>query len=254
MNLAALRASQNPADRLVLALDVPDRRRALELAGRLAGRAGWLKVGLELFAAEGLSLLDELKTAAPSAGLFLDLKLHDIPATVGRALAALLSSTAGGPAGARPTIELVTVHAQGGPEMMAAAAAAAGETIVLGVTVLTSLAPERLDELTEECRRPGRYVVKLAQRALAAGCRGLVASPLEAADLRDRFGPDFLLVTPGIRPGGRRTAGDDQKRAADVGDALAAGADLLVVGRPLRDAPDPAEAADRLLAEIARHL
>ncbi|MDR0621646.1 MAG: orotidine-5'-phosphate decarboxylase [Deltaproteobacteria bacterium] len=235
-----IRESADPAKRLALPLDVPDRARALALAKALAGKVGFFKVGLELFVSEGPSLLSDLRQASPEAGIFLDLKLHDIPATVGRAAESAKALK----------VDLLTVHAQGGLEMMKAAAAKAGQTTVLGVTLLTSLDPSSLDELTEEYRKPGLYAARLAQRALIAGCGGLVCSCLETADLRARFGPAPLLVTPGIRPDWGQVANDDQKRVGTVGSALAAGSDLLVIGRPIRDAPDPAEACDRILEEI----
>ncbi|MDR1310057.1 MAG: orotidine-5'-phosphate decarboxylase [Deltaproteobacteria bacterium] len=244
MNARSVRDSGNPATRLVFPLDVPDRARALSLAKALAGKVGFFKVGLELFVAEGPDLLGDLRGAAPDCGLFLDLKLHDIPATVGKAMEAARNLSA----------DLVTVHAQGGPEMMRAAVGAAGGAVVLGVTVLTSLDPSSLVELTDECRRPGLYAASLAQRALDSGCGGLVCSSLETAGLRDRFGPGPLLVNPGIRPSWGQVRDDDQKRVGTVGSALSAGADLLVIGRPIREAPSPAEAADRVLDEISQAL
>jgi orotidine-5'-phosphate decarboxylase len=206
---------------------------------------GFFKVGLELFVAQGPALIDNLRKEAPSARFFLDLKLHDIPATVGRAMAAARDLK----------VDLVTVHAQGGVEMMKAAVEAAAGATVLGVTLLTSLDPATLDELIPDYQqRRGLYTARLAQRALVAGCGGLVASPLEVTELRARFGNEPLLVTPGIRPDWTNIASDDQKRVGTVESALGAGADLLVVGRPIRDAKSPAEAADKILAEIAQTL
>jgi orotidine-5'-phosphate decarboxylase len=241
---SAIRQSADPAKRLALPLDVPDRARAVALAKSLSGKIGFFKVGLELFVAEGPTLLADIREAAPGAGIFLDLKLHDIPATVAGAMEATRAFS----------VDLVTVHTQGGLDMMRAAVAHAGEATVLGVTLLTSLDPSALDELTDEYRKPGLYAARLAQRALIAGCGGLVCSSLETADLRARFGPGPLLVTPGIRPDWTQVAGDDQKRVGTVGSALAAGSDLLVIGRPIRDAPDPVEACDRILGEISSAL
>ncbi|MDR1050845.1 MAG: orotidine-5'-phosphate decarboxylase [Deltaproteobacteria bacterium] len=234
------RSLESPRSRLVFPLDVPDAKSALALARELGGRAGFLKVGLELFVACGPGLLADLRAAAPESGIFLDLKLHDIPATVGRAMEAA----------ARLGVDLATVHAQGGPAMMREAAERSGAAVVLGVTVLTSLDPADLGELSPENRSPGAYAALLAGRALAAGCGGLVCSSLETKNLRALGGPGPLLVTPGIRPAWSQVGGDDQKRVGTVGDALRTGADLLVVGRPIRDAPSPAEAADRVLGEI----
>jgi orotidine-5'-phosphate decarboxylase len=226
-------------------LDVPDRARAAALARSLSGLVGVLKIGLELFLSEGPALIPALREAAPEAKIFLDLKLHDIPATVGRAVAALRPL---GP-------DLLTVHAQGGVEMMRAAVEAAEErTTVLAVTLLTSLEPAELDELSDDYRRPGFYAARLAQRALVAGCGGLVASSREAPDLRARFGPAPLLVIPGIRPAWGAVKSDDQRRVGTVQDAIEGGADLLVVGRPIREAPDPAEAARRVLSEMSQAL
>lgn len=235
-------ASNNPASRLVLPLDQPDKASAIALAEKLSGLAGVLKIGLELFLGEGPELVKEIRKAAPDAKIFLDLKLHDIPATVGRAMASLR----------RLEPDLVTVHAQGGLEMMRAAVESAGEmTTVLAVTVLTSLEPSEIDELSAEYRRPGLYAARLAQRALVAGCGGLVASSREISDLRARFGDGPLLVIPGIRPAWANVENDDQKRVGSVAQAIADGADLLVIGRPISRASDPAEAARKVLEEIS---
>jgi orotidine-5'-phosphate decarboxylase len=241
---AEIRNSTNPADHLVFPLDVPNRERAVELSRELRGRVGFFKVGLELFVAQGPALIDCLRNEAPSARFFLDLKLHDIPATVGRAMAAAEALK----------VDLVTVHAQGGVEMMKAAVEASAGATVLGVTLLTSLDPSSLDELSSDYQQRGLYAARLAQRALVAGCGGLVASPLEITELRARFGKEPLLVTPGIRPTWTNINSDDQKRVGTVESALASGSDLLVVGRPIRDAHSPAKAADKILAEIANAL
>jgi orotidine-5'-phosphate decarboxylase len=225
-------------------LDVPDLTQALSLAKSLSGKVGFFKVGLELFVAEGPQILDKIRLAAPDSGIFLDLKLHDIPATVSRAMEAANNFK----------VDLITIHTQGGIEMMKAAVAKSESATVLGVTVLTSLDPASLDELTNEYREPGLYAARLAQRALIAGCGGLVCSSLETEDLRSRFGNTPLLVTPGIRPNWVQVAGDDQKRVGTISSALATGADLLVIGRPIRDAADPVEACERVLEEIAGSL
>ncbi|MDR1922095.1 MAG: orotidine-5'-phosphate decarboxylase [Candidatus Adiutrix sp.] len=229
-----------PAERIIFPLDLPDWAAASRLAGLLNGHVGWFKVGLELFIAEGPQVIAKLKDKAPETKIFLDLKLHDIPATVGLAMASAAGLGA----------DLITVHAQGGREMMKAAVDNAGRTGVLAVTALTSLNPADFPELTEAARRPGALVIMLAGRAIEAGCRGLVASGRETALLREAFGSRPWLVIPGIRPTWARVAGDDQKRTAAPLEAVKAGADFLVIGRPIRDAADPAEAADRVAAEL----
>jgi orotidine-5'-phosphate decarboxylase len=168
----------------------------------------------------------------------LDLKLHDIPETVARATARIAALGAG----------LVTVHAGGGRAMLEAAVAAAGELRVLAVTVLTSLDDADLAQVG--CHGPvGELVLRRAELAVAAGCAGIVASPHEVAAVRARVPAGFLIVTPGVRPAG--AAAGDQKRVMTPRDARQAGADLIVVGRPLRDATDPAAAARAIVAELA---
>ncbi len=230
-----------PLERIIFPLDLPDWATAEKFARRLNGHVGWFKVGLELFIAEGPSVVARLREAAPSSKIFLDLKLHDIPATVGLAMTRAASLGA----------DMITVHAQGGEAMMRAAVEKAGGALVLAVTVLTSLNPADMDELSPERRAPGALVKTLAARAMSAGCHGLVASGHEALALRQNFGPSPRLVIPGIRPAWSQVAGDDQKRTATPREVLADGADFLVIGRPIRDAADPVEAADRVAAELA---
>ncbi len=227
-------------DRLIFPLDLPDWPTAAKMAKTLNGHVGWFKVGLELFIAEGPPVLARLRELAPDTKIFLDLKLHDIPATVGLAMAAA----------ARLQPEMITVHAQGGEPMLRAAVERAGQALVLAVTVLTSLNPTDMSELTPEARQTGALVNILAGRALAAGCHGLVASGHEVASLRRAFGAKPRLVIPGIRPAWAQVAGDDQKRTATPAEAVRDGADYLVIGRPIRDAQNPAEAADRIAAEL----
>ncbi|MDR2442086.1 MAG: orotidine-5'-phosphate decarboxylase [Deltaproteobacteria bacterium] len=245
MNIDKLRQSRNPAQRLVFPLDVPSAQAALDLAYNLSGLVGFFKIGLELYLSEGPSIVKAIRAKAPGSGIFLDLKLHDIPATVSQAIKSIGSLEP----------DLITIHAQGGLEMMETAVKAAPpETTVLAVTVLTSLEPAKLDELGSEYRRPGLYAARLAHRALSAGCHGLVASGQEVYDLRSRFGAKPLLVIPGIRPDWANVVSDDQKRVESVGNALRGGADLLVIGRPIRQADNPSEAARKILAEIASTL
>ena len=229
-------------DRLVVALDVPGRAEALELARRLKGRVGLLKVGLELFCAEGPGLVRELQAHAP---VFLDLKLHDIPTTVKRALEALLPLD----------VRLINIHAQGGAAMMEAAAEAVrahrargGQTQLLAVTVLTSLDKEALAQAGNSAE-PGELALHLARLARNSGTDGVVCSAQEAALVREACGDAFHRLTPGIRPSG--AASQDQARVLTPAQALRNGATWLVVGRPITQAPDPAAAAEAILAEIA---
>ncbi len=226
------------ANPLCIALDLAEPARALDLARRLAPLAGGFKIGLELFTRGGPELVRAL--AGPARGLFLDLKLHDIPATVARTVAAI----------ADLPVALTTLHAAGGPAMLAEAVAARDRTRpdlrLLAVTVLTSLDAADLHAVGIG-DPPAAQVARLAALALEAGVDGLVCSPREVAMLRARFGPAPLLVVPGIRPA---ASADDQKRTATAAAARAAGADLLVVGRPVTRAADPPAAARALLAEL----
>ncbi len=226
-----------PRDRICAALDFPSWRDAEGFARAVAPAVGMLKVGLELFAAEGPVAVR--CAAALGRPVFLDLKLHDIPNTVeGAARSAAASGAA-----------LLTVHAAGGTEMIRAAVRGAGGKLrVLAVTVLTSLDAAALGEIGIE-GPADRAVLRLARLALAAGAGGIVCSPQEVAQVRAAVGPASLLVVPGVRPAG--SAPGDQARVATPAEAVRAGADVLVVGRPLRDAPDPAEAARRIAASIA---
>jgi orotidine-5'-phosphate decarboxylase len=228
---------------LCVALDGTDAGWIADLARRLAASAGWLKVGLEAFTAHGPDLVR--RVAATGADVFLDLKLHDIPATVERAAANCARS------GAR----LFNVHAGGGIDMMRAAVAGArgvatgdgGSPRVVAVTVLTSLDRQALEALGI-AREPHELVLRWAEMARESGLDGVVASAREAKAIRAACGPDFLIVTPGIRPSG--TASDDQRRVVTPAMAIADGADLLVVGRPITRAHDPEASARVIAAEI----
>jgi orotidine-5'-phosphate decarboxylase len=235
-----------PESPLVLALDTADLRQALDWSQAAGEAAGMVKVGLELFGAEGPAAVAAL--AGQGRRVMLDLKLHDIPATVAGAVRAA----------ERAGAELVTVHALGGPAMLAAAAAAAGRCRLAAVTVLTSAGP---DELAAAGLPPASEAVpRLAELAVAGGCQALVCSPLEAAALRRLLGPTVELLCPGVRPAqalagpapgggeGRRDAtrgvdADDQARVATPAAALRAGASRIVVGRPITRAPDVGAAA-----------
>jgi len=223
-------------NRLIAALDVASRAEADGLIARLGGVPSWLKIGLELFCAEGPAIVRDHARAGRQ--IMLDLKLHDIPETVARATAQVAALGAG----------LVTVHAAGGRAMLEAAVRAAGDARVLAVTVLTSLDDADLAQIGAH-GPVADLVRRRAELAAAAGCGGIVASPREAAIVRAVVPAEFWIVTPGVRPAGADHA--DQKRVATPRAAREAGADLVVVGRPLRDAPDPAAAARAIAAELS---
>jgi len=224
------------ADRIVFACDVPRLEEARALVERVGDEVGMIKVGLELFVAAGPAAC-ALGAAAPG-GLFLDLKLHDIPETVERAVERAASL------GAR----ILTVHATGGPAMLAAAVRRAGACTIAAVTVLTSLDTSDLATVGVGAS-PADHALALARMAHEAGVRAFVCSVHEARAMRAALGPEAILITPGIRPAG--AADGDQKRVATPRAAVEAGADLLVVGRPIRDAADPAAAARAVAEEIA---
>jgi orotidine-5'-phosphate decarboxylase len=238
--LATVFSVASPSDRLIVALDFPDARAALSLLDQLDGAVRWCKIGLELYIAEGNGLVAEVRRRGYS--VFLDLKLHDIPNTVASAVRSV----------SRLGVQMLTVHASGGPAMLAAAAEAAGETdagpALLAVTVLTSMDASQLAATGIETS-PGEQVERLASFAMASGVQGLVCSPIEVESLRTQLGMEPLLVIPGIRPAGAEVG--DQRRVATPGSAIASGASYLVVGRPITRAADPAAAARSLIAEIA---
>jgi len=230
---------QEARDKLIVALDFPSGRDAIAFADRLDGACRWFKVGLELFLAAGGSIVETLRHRGHS--VFLDLKLHDIPNTVAAAVRSV------GPLGA----ELLTVHAGGGPAMLAAAAEAAAKLAhsprLLAVTVLTSMDETQL-AATGTTRDLAEQALLLARMAYANEIHGFVCSPEEAHSLRSAL-PEAILVTPGIRPTGSDMG--DQKRVATPAAALAAGANYIVVGRPITQAGNPAEAARAILAEMS---
>jgi len=224
-------------ERLIVALDLPDAEPARRLVERLRGRVGMFKVGSQLFTAAGPALVRELTAAGEK--VFLDLKYHDIPNTVAGAVAAA----------GRLGVSLVDVHGLGGLAMMEAAVAALGAsgTRLLAITVLTSHDGPSLEALGLEGSVTAT-VRRLALLARDARVHGVVASPHEVGLVREACGCDFLVVTPGIRPAG--ASANDQARAATPAAALAAGADYLVVGRPITEAADPVAAVDAILAEM----
>jgi orotidine-5'-phosphate decarboxylase len=232
-----------PKDRLIFPLDVPDGAEARRLITLLRAEVGLFKVGLELFVAEGPDFL-RVMTEELGAPYFLDLKFHDIPATMGAAQARIMRGA-----------KLTTVHVdQGAKSLRATVAAIAAGVKVLGVTVLTHLGPDDLEALgiaPEYARDPARLVLLRARLAKEAGCSGVVCGGTEAAAVKTALGADFLVVCPAIRPAWSLVAGDDQRRVTTPAQAIAAGADYIVVGRPIRTAPDPVAAARRVVAEVA---
>ena len=227
-----------PDDRLIVALDLPNAIAAGELVAQLGDTVGFYKIGLGMLTGGGLGLACELKDQGKR--VFLDMKLFDIGATVEKAVAGL----------AQFGLDFLTVH--GDPQVVRAAVAGRGDAPmrILAVTILTSLDRSDLDEMLIQPGAIEDLTVERARRALAAGADGLIASPREAARIRAL--PEAagrLIVTPGVRPAG--AALGDQKRVATPAAALAAGADHIVIGRPVWAAPDPRAAAEAILAEIA---
>jgi orotidine-5'-phosphate decarboxylase len=231
-------------NRILVALDVASRAKAIELADRLRGAVAGYKIGKQLFTAEGPDVVRALTSRGDR--VFLDLKFHDIPNTVAAAVASAIATGAW----------MVNVHASGGTVMMRAAAEAArasadrtgtSRPLVIGVTVLTSLDDAALAEIGMT-RPVVDQVVHLARLAKAAGLDGVVASPQEIAAIRAACGPDFVIVTPGIRPAAQ-AGKDDQARTLTPAQAVAAGASYLVIGRPITAAADPRAAAEAIAAE-----
>jgi orotidine-5'-phosphate decarboxylase len=229
--------------RLIVALDVPDAASAAALVDRLENTCHWFKVGLELFVAAGPAVIEPLLSRGHS--VFLDLKFHDIPNTVAGAVRSAASLG----------VHMLTIHAAGGPAMLAAArqavAGLANPPQLLAVTVLTSMDAAQLTA-TGLHQFPAQQVELLARMALAENIRGFVCSPQEVATLRALTGPEGVLVIPGIRPAGASVG--DQKRIATPAEALRSGASHLVVGRPITQAPNPAEAATAILKDMSEAL
>ncbi len=234
----------NARNPILVALDLPSMAEALDLARALAPVVGGFKIGSELFTNTGPEIVRQIR--ATGASVFLDLKFHDIPNTVAKSVVAAV----------RMNVQMLTVHASGGPAMLAAAekaAEAAAKTLghptplVLGVTVLTSFDSNELAQVGFPAN-VGQQVERLAQLAVASGLRGLVCSPLEIAALRQLLPRNIALVTPGIR--NADAPPDDQKRTLTAPEAIAAGADWLVIGRPIVAATDPVAAARSILDSL----
>ena len=232
-------------ERLVLALDVDDFKKAEELVGKLSDYVGVFKIGNQLFTAEGTKVVNMIKERGGK--VFLDLKFHDIPNTVARA--AEVATKLG--------VYIFDIHTSGGYEMMKAAAEATKKIslalgilkpLILGVTLLTSVNQEILEKDLGIKKRLEEQVVHLAKLAKAAGLDGVVASSREIKEIRKACGKDFLILTPGIRPAGKSS--DDQKRIMTPREAIKLGADFLVIGRPIRSAVNPVEAAKEILREM----
>jgi orotidine-5'-phosphate decarboxylase len=229
-----------PCD-LILVLDAPSPREVAPVLTHLRGRVRWAKIGLEMFTACGPDCVREV--AGMGFDIFLDLKLYDIPNTVARAVESA----------ARLPIKMLTLHTAGGREMIRRAVKAQQQTapqlLLLGVTVLTSLGENDLREIGADANAEAQ-VMRLAQLGVDCGLGGLVCSPLELKSLRAQLPPSVKLITPGIRPAGGG-ANDDQARVMTPAEAARAGADFIVVGRPIFKASDPAAAAAAILAELA---
>ena len=240
-------STSHPGDRLLVALDVDSADRALALADQVRGVAGGLKVGSRLFTMAGPDLVRRLVDSG--SRVFLDLKFHDIPNTVAQAVDAAVRTGAW----------MINVHASGGSAMMQAAARAAAEAatavgrpgpLLIAVTVLTSMDEETLRQ-AGVTRPLLDHVLTLARMAHAVGMQGVVASPLETAAIRQACGPDFAIVTPGIRGASAGQEKNDQARTMGPAEAVKAGATYIVVGRPIIAAPEPRAAAEAIVAELS---
>ena len=235
--------SDDPQDRLIVALDVGSADEALKLAEGLRNRCRWMKVGMELFYAEGRDLIRRLQDR--DFRIFLDLKVHDIPNTAAAAVRSL------GGLG----VQILTLHAAGGAAMMEAAAKQAqllqDPPLLAGVTVLTSMDDNQLRSIAVQAT-PKQQVLRLAALSLQCGLCGLIASPHEVQALRQEFGPGPVLIVPGIRPSGSQA--DDQRRTATPESAMRDGASLLVVGRPITRSAQPIRATEEILEQIAAGL
>lgn len=229
--------------KLIVAMDLPDRSAALESVERLSGHVGFFKIGLELFTREGPRLVEEIRDRGQK--VFLDLKLHDIPNTVRGAVRSAC----------RLGVQMLTVHASGGPAMLTAASQEAQSSdsslLLLAVTALTSLSEVEINAMGI-AGSVEQWVDRLAAMAQNSGIQGIVASSKELSLLRSRFGSTLQFVIPGIRPAG--AALQDQLRTATPGEAIRGGANYIVVGRPILQAPDPADAADSIAEEIQKNL
>jgi orotidine-5'-phosphate decarboxylase len=226
------------ADKIIVALDVPTKKKALQLAEKLRDQISFFKIGLQLYTAEGPEIIHAVSSIG--AKVFLDLKLHDIPNTVARAVESAN----------RLGVQMLTLHLSGGSEMIRAATAArASKMVLLGVTVLTSANDETLREIGIQ-DKVDNQVLRLARLGVEAGMDGVVASPHEIKTLRRELGGKTKIVVPGIRPNWSESG--DQRRTMTPREALEAGADYLVIGRPIAADSNPHDAAAKILEEISR--
>lgn len=223
-------------EKMIVAVDKPDLRSALHLIDQLTGELVWAKIGLQLFTAEGPQIVREISDRG--LRIFLDLKFHDIPNTAKEAIRSARSLG----------VSMTTIHLAGGPEMCAACAAEAGEMMVLGVSVLTSMDEVALAAVGVAAS-PSDQVLALAAMGHASGIRGVVASPQEILPLRKAHGNGLTIVTPGVRSAG--DVSGDQRRVATPASAIRDGADYLVIGRPITGAEDPKEAFLKIADEIS---
>lgn len=232
----------SPQNRLIFALDVPGKKEAKHYAKVLEGVVGCFKIGLELFISEGPDIVKMIQDQS-AANIFLDLKLHDIPATVRGALRSAK----------KLGVRYITIHSTEGEEILETAQEVKGSGLeVLAVTVLTSTSASSLASLgIREDINAAALVLDRAIRAQNSGCAGVVCSGEEAKLVKSKCGGDFKIVVPGIRPEWARVSGDDQNRIATPSQAIEDGADMIVVGRPIRDANDPREAAQKIIEEIS---
>ena len=232
----------NPQDRLIFALDVPDKKEAEHYVKMLEGVVGCFKIGLELFIREGPDVVKMVQDHS-SANIFLDLKLHDIPATVRGALRSA----------EKLGVRYITIHSTEGETILETADEVKGSGLeVLAVTVLTSTSVSSLASLgIRDDINAAVLVLDRAVRAQNSGCAGIICSGEEAKLVRQKCGEGFKIVVPGIRPQWADVTGDDQNRIATPSQAIEDGADLIVVGRPIRDANDPREAAQKIVDEIS---
>lgn len=237
----------SPKDRIIFPLDLPTEKAALDYATLLSGKVGMFKIGLELFLECGPSIVEKVRRAG-AADIFLDLKLHDIPVTVERAVARV----------ADLGVRFLTVHCGESEAMLKGAVAGSGGKVgILGVTVLTSVGSDDIRKsgfLPQYAEDMKQLVIKRAVMAHTCGCEGVVCSGHEASVIRGVTGEGFHAVTPGIRPAWEGRVADDQKRVMTPAEAMANGSDYLVIGRPIRDAADPVAAAERVAEEIAEGL
>ena len=232
----------SPQNRLIFALDVPGKKQAKHYAKVLEGVVGCFKIGLELFISEGPDIVKMIQDQS-AANIFLDLKLHDIPATVRGALRSAK----------KLGVRYITIHSTEGEEILETAQEVKDSGLeVLAVTVLTSTSASSLASLgIREDINAAALVLDRATRAQNSGCAGVVCSGEEAKLVKSKCGGDFKIVVPGIRPEWARVSGDDQNRIATPSQAIEDGADMIVVGRPIRDANDPREAAQKIIEEIS---